>query len=688
MPDTTQPSPSPDLPEQVSSIENSAKPVTKIQVISSNGEEISETAPPLAPGATTDSDELLKQIDSTGDDMIPAPEPDQEVKIEPEDTIPEAEQTDESEVMRDESVVDSDDEEGSNVQIGDPLLEQADQSSFENEESTNETPSLWKRILKNKWFWLALVVFFLVVVLVAPQTRYKVLGLVIHKSVKITVEDSVTNTPVSDASVTLGSQSGKTNSNGSVELKVPIGKATLAISKQYYTSVKEHEIVGLGSTGLLKPIQLVATGRQVPVMVENTISAQPLANAVIQIIGTTAKTNSAGKATIVLPTRASSYQAQISLAGYTAATQNITLTTSLIGTNIIHLTPTGKIFYLSDASGTIDVIKSNLDGTGRQTVLAGTGTENPNKTVLLASKDWRYLVLQSQRSANQSGLYLIDATTNKVTEFDNSSGDFTLVGWYGHDFIYDVTLNTVPASQSGHELLKLYDADTGQLMQLDSNQAMGTSASYAFQSFYNFYLIGDNVVYDTQWNTTSLGASSSIGSTLNDTIRETPTGSGSKKDVESILAASTSYIQTVLANPQTVYYAFTNSSSGVITYYEYDGTSVSSPSNLNQTTFAQTYPTYLFSPGGTKTIWSEILAGNSSQVVGNATAQNPQTIAHLNGYTPYGWYTDNYVLVTNNGNLYVMPVSGITATQKPYLVSAIYQSSQAYPNIESSYGGQ
>jgi hypothetical protein len=688
MPDITQPSPSSTEPDETFTQENVKKPVRRIQVISSNDETTPETVPALADEPVSDSDELLSQIDSIGDDTIPAPESSQDVLVESDNPLSDSGPVDETETMRDGSVIDSDDDEGSNVHIGDPLLEQADLAALNEEDSGQDKPKSSKRWFKSKWFWLGLIVLAIIAVLAVPQLRYKVLGLVVHKSVIITVDDSVTNTPVSDVTVTLGNQSGKTTSAGTVELSVPIGKATLVVAKQYYSEIKRNTTIELTGKTQFKPIELVATGRLVPIMIENTVSSQPLADALVQVAGTTARTTSSGEATIVLPTRATTYQAKVSLANYSTVMQNVTVTMSLIGTNIIHLTPTGKLFFLSDASGTIDVVKANLDGTGRQTILAGTGTENPNKTVLLAAKDWQYMVLQSQRSASQTGLYLIDGSTGKTTEFDNSSGDFTLVGWYGHDFVYDVTLNSVPTSQSGHELVKVYDAETGQLLQLDSNQATGTNTSYAFQSFYNFYIIGDNVIYDTQWNTAHLGANAASASTLNDTIRETPLGSGTKKDDESVPAAATSYIQTVLANPQTIYYSFTNSTTNAESYYEYDGTSVSSPTNLNQTTFTQSYPSYLFSPAGTKALWAEILDGATSLVVGNTSAQNPQTIAHLNGYTPYGWYGNNYILVVSSGNLYIMPATGLTSSQKPYLVSSIYQSGQTFNNIESSYGGQ
>ena len=38
-------------------------------------------------------------------------------------------------------------------------------------------------------------------------------------------------------------------------------------------------------------------------------------------------------------------------------------------------------------------------------------------------------------------LYLIDTATDKLTKFDSSEADYTLVGWYDHSFIYALSLS-------------------------------------------------------------------------------------------------------------------------------------------------------------------------------------------------------------------------------------------------------
>src|SRR5205085_4643278 len=121
------------------------------------------------------------------------------------------------------------------------------------------------------------------------------------------------------------------------------------------------------------------------------------------------------------------------------------------------------VYFLSKASGKIDIIKTNLDGTDRKTVLAGTGKEDQRNTVLLASKDWKYLALQSRRDSKLAKLYLIDTSTDKLSTIDEGDADFVLAGWKNHYFIYEVDRNGKNVWETNQQALKSFNADNQQL---------------------------------------------------------------------------------------------------------------------------------------------------------------------------------------------------------------------------------
>ncbi len=532
--------------------------------------------------------------------------------------------------------------------------------------------------------WVGLVVALLVIIFALPFTRYAVLGLFIKEPVSLTITDSKTNTPVSSATVSLGSATGKTDSAGRVSLKVPVGKKHLTITKQYYTGYAGSLSVGLKAKAAA--IQLVATGRQVPITVLDEISGQALANVDIKVLNTSAKTGKDGQATIVLPADLSTAKFTASLSGYNTMQGSLTVTNKAVAANSIPLLASGQVYFLSNLSGKIDVVKTNLDDSGRQTVLAGTGQEDPNNTTLLASRDWRYLVLESQRAGNRPALYLINTSNAKVTEFDSSDANFTLIGWDGHDFLYDAESNTTALSQTGHEAIKSYDADTAQLNQLDQDQAQGVATSYGYQSFQNFYIVNNLLMYTTQWQTYDTTGNGFDLSSLTDTIRGIqPNGQG-KKDYQSFAASGVVSILGVLYEPQTVYYDVFNSDN-TTTYYTFANQAIST-SSLTQNDFNQTYPTFLLSPSGNQTFWTELRDGKNTLFTGDANAASSKQIATLSDYSPYGWYSDNYLLVSKNSSeLYIMPVGGLATGKSPLKISDYYKPAQNFNGYGYGYGG-
>ena len=533
----------------------------------------------------------------------------------------------------------------------------------------------------HKWVWLIVVAGLITVSLALPLTRYQVLGLVVKKSIAITVTDSTTKTPVSNAQLVLAGQSAKTDGNGRTSLRVPVGKNTLTISKQYYTTEHQAVMVGLRS-GPALTIQLVATGRQVPITVSNKITGQPLANADLKVLNTSVKTDKHGRAVIVLPTTSTHDSGQLSLAGYNNTTVDVVVTSAVEAANSFALTPSGSVYFLSNERGVIDVVKADLDGSHRQTVLAGTGKEDPNNTVLLASRDWQYLVLKSQRDGAQPALYLIDTASDKTSEFDSGNANFNLIGWYGHGFIYDEVKNNVATSQPGRELLKSYNAELGEPNQLDQNQTDGDANNYAYQSFSNFYLLNSLVTYTTQWYVTGTTDLSS----KNDTIRAVGLSGQGKKDYQNVASTGTGYMQAVLYQPNHVYYSLYSYADNKTTYFKFDGQTVASASDLNQTIFSQDYPTHVLSPSGNTTLWSELRDGKATLFIGDASGQKSSQLGpSLTGFAAYGWYGDGYVLVSkDNSELYIAPANGLAA---PLKLTDYYKSTQKFNGYGYGYGG-
>jgi hypothetical protein len=545
-----------------------------------------------------------------------------------------------------------------------------------------EEYKLKRNIFKSKWTWIALPILIIIAVAAVPYSRNLLLGLVIKENVALSVIDSKTSSPVSNADVTIGNKTSKTDAYGKVDFRLPYGKAKISIVKQYFTTYSGSYFVGYKS-GQTASILLVATGRQVPITVLNKITGSPLVEAQVEVLDTTAKTDSKGQAVIVLPTKNATESASVSAVGYNSITFKVQITDKVVTANSVKLTPVGQIYFLSNLSGKIDVVKSDLDGANRQTVLAGTGKEDPNATILMASKDWHYLVLQSIRDTAKPVMYIIDTSTDKVTNFDSGSASFTPIGWSGHNFIYDVNKDNVAISQPGHESIKGYNADSAQLNLLDQNQEEGTATAYGYEAFYNFYIVSGSFVYTTQWYQAGTSTTKFDLASKNDAIRSVQAGGQSKKDIQTFAAANVSYIQAVQYKPQNVYYAvFTSDNKS--TFYDLQALVISAPTNVTQATLSQPYPSFITSPLGSQSFWSELRDGKKSLFVGDQNGASAKQIAALSEYVPYGWYSDNYILIAKNSSELYITSSDTTSTQNPLKITDFYKSVLSY----NGYVGQ
>ncbi|MBC7581581.1 hypothetical protein H7097_01800 [Aeromicrobium sp.] len=540
---------------------------------------------------------------------------------------------------------------------------------------------------KKKWT-LPLTLFLLLALLLGiPLTRYPILGTIMKKDTSITVMDSVTDQPVTDASITVAGSSFKTDNHGRVMARLKVGKHDVTITKKYYKTYKSSVFVGIMKTPSVS-VKAVATGRQVPLMVTDYITGRALENAVITASGSSAKTDKQGKATLVLAAKGTDTKATITRDGYNDNPVNILITSRDVTTNRFTITPTGKVYFLSNLSGKIDVVKTDLDGKNRKTVLTGTGSEDTNSTALLASRNWKYLALLSKRDGKQ-GVYLINTTDDSSTNIDggNASASFTLVGWSGDTFVYQIQRANVSNWQPGAQTLKSYDAPSGKLFTLDQSQAEGTgTADYGYTNFSTVSLLNGEVVYTKNWYSSSFpdhmaGKSSSLISVHPD--------STSKKTIKDFaVPAGVTYGYSVNISqyePYGLYVQVPNNNDGTNTYYGYENGTVALKNDVTDDTWNKVYPTYLVSPTGKQSFWSDVRDNKNTLFVGNAEGANGKQIATLSGYTPYGWYSDNYLLVTKGGSeLYVMPTDGSKAPSK---LTDYYKPQLTYRGYGGGYGG-
>lgn len=531
---------------------------------------------------------------------------------------------------------------------------------------------------------IPLTVLTVVLVLMAiPLTRYKTLGLVIKKDVTINVIDSETDSGVSSAEVLLAGRKSETDGQGTARFnRVPVGQYVVQITKKYYKSGSAKVTVGLTGGAKSARIKVDATGRPVEVKVTNKISGQTLANVQLVAGDIKAKSDKDGVATLIVPAGTAKIETELILQGFNTAKITFTITKDN-KQNQAAITPAGKIYFLSKLSGRIDVVKSNLDGTDRKTILAGTGKEESRGTVLLASRDWKYLALLARRESSQSNLYLIETSTDKLITLDEGNAGFDLAGWSDNYFIYKVTRLGYSDWQPKKYVIKNYNAQTKQLAILDQSQAVGNnSGSYARESLDDIYALGDTIVYTKVWfgygyegGDFPAGKVSGLYSIRNDGTN--------KKSLKTFAADKLYYTYVTPSKANELYVEFDQPDS--TTYIRYSSGNIQ---DVSADAVPEEYSTYLLSPSGNENFWTETRDGKQRLFIGDKNGAGGKEIGALSDHAAYGWFSDDYLLVSKNeSELYILPKSGITDTVKPLKITDYHKPAQDFRGYGGGYGG-
>ncbi|HSX34352.1 MAG TPA: hypothetical protein VLF62_01790 [Candidatus Saccharimonadales bacterium] len=554
----------------------------------------------------------------------------------------------------------------------------------------------WNWVKSHKKVSIPVAVVLLLAVLAAvPFTRYALAGTVLRKNFSVEVIDSQTKKPVTSATVTVEGKTATTNNKGVATIRANVGNASVTVSKKYYTSSKKGVLVPIGKQKQSAQVTLVATGRQVPVAITNKVSGQPVSNVTISTQGVEAKTDAEGEATVVVPANKTSVEATLKGNGYNNQKVTIKVTAGIDPANKFQVTPSGKLYFLSNKSGTIDVVKTNLDGTARETVLGGTGKEDKYNTVLLASQDWQYLALLSKRDGGDNAkLFLINTSNDAVTTMDEGDATFNLVGWSSHRFIYTVTRTSYPQSQANRQILKSFDASSGKLTSIDQTAAAKSTSGYGYyyETIGNVYINTDRIVYTKSVSANSDSSIKDHPGTLN---TAQPDGSN-RQTVKSwsgnfpeIVGYGNVTVNSRSYAPNEIYIGvFYDGTTGGNDdkLYEFEDNSLKPVSGkLASNLYDESdYPTYLFSPSDSKTFWSEPRDGKNTLFVGDSEGKNQKEVASLSEYQTYGWYTEKYLLVSKNGSeLYILPVGGAA----PLKITDYYKPNTSFTGYGKGYGG-
>jgi hypothetical protein len=558
--------------------------------------------------------------------------------------------------------------------------EETDETPEENNGKKHHLKKFFAGYWRHKKWALPLTVLVIIGVLLAvPATRYPMLAPMFTNTYSVEILDSKNGTPVTGATVKIDEKSVVTDSDGRAKLRAKVGKHTIAIDKKYYESATSDIFVGLKTRHADTQVKLVATGRQVPVTVVDKLSGKPVANAEVRVLDTSAKTDGTGKTIIVLPTKNTTETATIAASGYNKLNAKIHITDAVVPANTFSLVPAGRAFFLSNKSGTVDVVSTNFDGTARETIAAGTGNEDAT-TRLFVSPDQKHLALYAKRDDSKAAkLYVVDTDSGKLSAMDTAIADFTPYGWSGDHFIYQTTSLTIHDWQSRQSILKYFDATNNRAAVIDETAAKGTETDYIHQNFGFVEIVGGRVVYGLAWARFYASLDVTLSKQHDSIISVNADGTDRRnlKDVTLTAHDGYTFLSAVQPTPDKLYIQLGTDSGEV--YYTYQDGNVTQTNAVNAQSFSKQYPTYYTSPNGQYTFWTESRDGQDAMFVGDANAGNAKQVATLDSFVPYGWDTNGYLLVSKGGSqLYILPVGGLTTGKQPMKVSDYYVTQRGF----------
>lgn len=542
---------------------------------------------------------------------------------------------------------------------------------------------IW-RTKKGKALFISLALLIVLGILYAvPASRYGILGLVVKKEAVLAVVDTQTKKPVTQATVEVAGLSAKTDNDGKVVFKdVPVGEYQAKVTKKNYKDGASSYAVPIFTASEQTTVNLEATGRQVLVTVTNLITQKPIENASLVADEVTAITDARGEATLVLPADKPVVKAKISHTDYNETEADV-LVTDQADANKLTLTPAGSVYYLSKATGKINVMKANLDGSAASVVVEATGSESDQSTVLLAARDWQYMMLSAKRKANVAGqLYVIDAKTNTLKTVDEGNVGIQLVGWSDHNFLYIVTRNDKKEWEEKYQAVKSYDADTGKITLIDETSGTGTAyVNGEYENFGSPYIIEGKLIYT---KTVSRGVAGP--KTKKPAIMAATVSNGQTQRVKEFDSTKYASIEARLYEPQEVYFRV-DIDGGTPAYYEYETSGLKSVTNTDSKFYETYYPTYLISPNGQKSFWDEPRNGKNALFIGDKNGSNSTELAQQSEYTAFGWLRDGYILLSKNGSeLYIAAAD--QPLGKPVKITNYHKPNQSFPGYGYGYGGR
>ncbi len=376
----------------------------------------------------------------------------------------------------------------------DELLAVQDDQVVENPGSIPKKPKRnffvrWAKSSSARWATFLLVVAVLLTAGAYPDSRYYVLNKAgVTSSASITITDQSTLQPLKNVTVNLAGKKSITDDTGTAMFtQLPLGPTELTIEKRAFADYSKAMTIGWGSNPL-DPVSLEPEGVQYVFTVTDVFSSKPIADAEASVGELSATADEKGEITLTLDDiESDAVTVKITAPGYRDGTVGLELSDK--SDRKVVLTPDRQIPFISKRSGKFDLYKIDADGTNESQVLAGTGNESADITLLAHPTDTSVVLIASRDGAYTSDGRLLnnliyvnlkDSSTKTVI----SSTQIRAIDWIGSRLVYVVLNDTAAADDPARYKLMSFDPASGDNRQLAATNYFNSVTALAGKVYY------------------------------------------------------------------------------------------------------------------------------------------------------------------------------------------------------------
>jgi hypothetical protein len=244
-----------------------------------------------------------------------------------------------------------------------------------------------------------------------PASRYYLLNTAgVRVGASVTVIDSTTDLPLKNVSVTLGNKKGMTNSDGIVRLKeLELGDQQLTVQQVGFAKVSHLVTLGLGSNPL-GDTELKATGVQYKFKLTDFLNGKPVKNAEVNSGDANAQSDDKGIVVLTLgKIEAPTLTTTIAAVGYRS--EKLVIDSLKAETTNVSMVNKQKEVFISKQSGKYDLYKIDIDGKNKQLLLAGTGLERDQMTLVANAAGDKVALISSREDKRNGEGYSLDTLT-------------------------------------------------------------------------------------------------------------------------------------------------------------------------------------------------------------------------------------------------------------------------------------